>query len=152
MPFTFNTKTTFKAEDKTSYTNRIKEIQEAFVPKKSDAQKILNQNPDLNLTSDIESKLIYNAKLQLALSNPRAYFDEKGEKLIELGNQVNAEFVRVFNEVNEYAGKSKAKEMALKSAKNLYEIEIHKIDTEYHIKLDEDLENKLFFELKNKIN
>lgn len=94
---------------------------------------------------------MYDAKIKFALSNPPTYFNSKIKSLETLRNQVNTEFVKVFNDVNKYANKKKAKEMAYKSAKNLHEIGKHRIDIEYPEKLDKDIEGKLLFELKNKI-
>lgn len=113
--------------------------------------KILEQNPELDLTGDIESKLIYDAKLQLALDDPKTYYAEKVARVEALGIDTNAEFAKVFKEVSLYASKKEAKEQATKSAETVYSRGMHRIQTEYPDKLDSDIERKLMFELKNKL-
>ena len=130
---------------------QISDIRTRLAPTSEVYKQILNENPSLNLTSDIENKLIYDAKLNLALKDPAGYFEEKRNKLRELGNAVNAEFAKVYNDVKDYAGISEAKKMGLKSAKTLYEVGMHKIEAEYPEKLDKDLETKLLIDLKRNI-
>ena len=147
----------YQAQAKTDYENAVKEIKSNVIKnaqgqEDQDLKKLLTETPNFNIVSNIESELLYDAKLRLALSKPQAYFDAKKEELVSLAKKVNEEFKNTFNSVNKYASREEAKKMAIEAAKNVYTIGMHKINSEYPEKLDKDLEHKILFELKTKLD
>ena len=128
----------------------LEQLRKNFEPD-AEQKKIFDQHPNLDLTSDIEKELIFQKKLTIAVKNPSKYLEEKEEVMKELGKAVNKKFADVYTDIIKYSTREEAKEMALKASKTEFELGKKKIDAKYPERIDKGIENKLLFELSQKI-